>query len=685
MVRLSPPPTTPLHHRNRSEERTNGGNKLASSHHGCGGSIDLQRVQNGSIKFTQPGPVAEYTSITYDDGNTGKPLELDTACTWVIDVPADGTVRLEGVSVDGGSEVTVLCGASGERRGLVAGERALLLGCGTAVVTWRALGPTSSQHNIQLFYTGQEAVWNSSERQGPWMGVSSVQRSSESFNGDGTPRNETKSMLTQGGRRGEGGEMGAGGEASLQPSESFVGDLELDRIPGSTPTLQGLSTTSSPQAGLTVAGHADREVPLLPEEEPDNRKDTSGTAQLADHVTTGALRLALSLTSSPLAGPGEPGRTPTPQRYTLAGLTEQSGAPGRRSTRSIRVWRGEWGPGITSDPQGLKVTSEVTPSQTERGLTSVPVTVESIELLLQVILEESSSDLTTSIEEDTTAWVATYLQRAPGFQDLQGVWSSGRAVQSVVVFKTSGALAWLGVSGADSLLERTGLAQAVREGRSFRGSKVTNITVGGLQEDVCLWLFRCSAGFECVSGPSHMAICSSVCHTDYCHNHGICTHHPHQPPLCHYRRFNHFDELSGRFWGRSINGSADSLDNPAFTRSDELLHLRALDRTCCYHDDTLSLGSTCPSNGTHLNTVYTHGSQYGWEVSEVSLAECVVDSGKASDLSVCSWPIEPIQWTPFPLLKQLSSSHRTTPVRAPRPRSYCEGMELVEVEKSWTA
>ncbi|XP_041725352.2 uncharacterized protein LOC121555583 [Coregonus clupeaformis] len=186
------------------------GNKLASSHHGCGGSIDLQRVKNGSIKFTQPGPVAEYTSVTYNDGNTGKPLELDTACTWVIDVPADGTVRLEGVSVDGGSEVTVLCGASGERRGLVAGERALLLGCGTAVVTWRALRPTSSRHNVQLFYTGQEAVWNSSERQGPWMGVSSVQRSSESFNGDGTPRNETKSMLTLGGRRGEGGEMGSG-------------------------------------------------------------------------------------------------------------------------------------------------------------------------------------------------------------------------------------------------------------------------------------------------------------------------------------------------------------------------------------------------------------------------------------------------------------------------------------------
>ncbi|XP_055763637.1 uncharacterized protein LOC129839937 [Salvelinus fontinalis] len=48
---------------------------------------------------------------------------------------------------------------------------------------------------------------------------------------------------------------------------------------------------------------------------------------------------------------------------------------------------------------------------------------ESIELLLQVILEESSSDLNTSLEDDTAAWVAPYLQRAPGFQDLQGVWS----------------------------------------------------------------------------------------------------------------------------------------------------------------------------------------------------------------------------------------------------------------------
>lgn len=80
--------------------------------------------------------------------------------------------------------------------------------------------------------------------------------------------------------------------------------------------------------------------------------------------------------------------------------------------------------------------------------------------------------------------------------------------------------------------------------------------------------------------------------------------------VCSYRRFNHFDELSGRFWLRSWAGSADSLDNPAFTRSDELLHLRALDRPCCYHDDTLSLASTCPSHGTRINTIYPHRCTY---------------------------------------------------------------------------
>ncbi|XP_044047690.1 flocculation protein FLO11 [Siniperca chuatsi] len=403
---------------------------------------------------------------------------------------------------------------------------------------------------------------------------------------------------------------------------------------------------------------------------------------------------------------------------------------------------------LTSVPSGSSTTSQtpkfyIVPDQ------PAAIRVKSIELLLQIIVEESRSAFTSRLEEDTAAWVEPYLQRAPGFSRLLGVWSSGHAVQSLVEFKTSGALQWLSMTGPTSLLERTGLAQAVREGRSFRSSKITNITLGGLQGDVCDWLLQCQAGYKCVSQPGTSNYsCSSVCHFDYCHHHGICTHHPGQLPVCRclvgedfwymgqrcdvkmtrvrlvgaclaillimvtaigvlafvavrryrailiqakvdqtrssYRRFNHFDELSGRFWLRSWAGSADSLDNPAFTRSDELLHLRALDRPCCYHDDTLSLASTCPSHGTRINTIYPHSSQYGWRGSEMSMGDGVLDSGKASDLSVCSWPVEPIQWTPFPLLQQLASQ-RTPTVRVSRPRSYCEGMELVDLGKSWTA
>ncbi|KAF7663423.1 hypothetical protein LDENG_00209790 [Lucifuga dentata] len=379
----------------------------------------------------------------------------------------------------------------------------------------------------------------------------------------------------------------------------------------------------------------------------------------------------------------------------------------------------------------------------------VGIRVELIELLLQIIVEESSSAVIVGLEEYTTAWVEPYLLRAPGFRRVLGVWSRGHAVQTLLEFQTRGALQWLETTGPTSLLERTGLAQALREGRTFRSSKITNITVGGVQGSVCDWLLQCPAGYQCVPQPgiaNHS--CSSVCYSDYCHHHGICTHHTGQLPVCRclvgedfwymgqrcdvkmtrarlvgaclaillimvtiiavmalvavrrykailiqakvdqtrssYRRFNHFDELSGRFWLRSRAGSADSMDNPAFTRSDELLHLQALDRPCCYHDDTLSLASTSPSHGTHINTIYPHSSQYGWRGSEMSIGDGVLDSGKASDLSVCSWPVEPIQWTPFPLLQQLAS-HRTPTVRASRPRSYCEGMELVDMGKSWTA
>ncbi|XP_064178714.1 mucin-19 [Anguilla rostrata] len=375
---------------------------------------------------------------------------------------------------------------------------------------------------------------------------------------------------------------------------------------------------------------------------------------------------------------------------------------------------------------------------------------ETVQLLLQMVLEsgspgEQKSPQPESIKEDVVNKVEPLLQKAPGYEGLRVSWTSGNAVvQGVPVFNTARALSWLGAPGG--LLDVTGLRENVRRGLYVGGAKVANITVGGLQPELCSWLFLCPSGFQCVPTSLGNASCTSLCHTDYCKNSGICTHHHGQQPMCQcpvgedfwymgrwcdfrmtrqrlvgvclgvlftvavlmatlsyliirrfkamliqakvdqtrssYRRFNHFDELSSRFWLRSWPGSADSLENPAYSRSDELLHLRALDRTCCYHDDTLSIASTYPGSGTHVNTVYAHGSHYNWDLSDGSINEWIADSGKASDLSVCSWPIEPIQWTPFPLLQQLGI-HRAA--KTPRPHSYCEGMELVDMEKTRTA
>ncbi|XP_050976190.1 mucin-4 [Labeo rohita] len=363
---------------------------------------------------------------------------------------------------------------------------------------------------------------------------------------------------------------------------------------------------------------------------------------------------------------------------------------------------------------------------------------KTFQVLLQIVLER---DYTPSMRLHE---VETFLQSLSGFHNQHVTWHSGPVLQTVVQFQTVEALSWLG--RVESLLQEAGLNPLPKKGIFVGGVRVKNITVGGLQTDVCEWLFECPSGFQCVSLKGNTS-CTSVCHSEYCKHQGICVHRLGQQPVCQcpvgedywfmgqrcdlrmtrprlvgvcfgvllavaavmallsyltvrrfktmlmqakveqtrssYRRFNHFDELSARFWGRSWPGSEDSLDNPAFTRSDELLHMRALDRTCCYHDDTLSVVSTYHGSGTHLNTVYPHGSQYGWDLSNCSLADGVVDSGKASDLSVCSWPIEPIQWTPFPLLQQLNRN--TTTVKVSRPRSYCEGMELVDLEKSWTA
>ncbi|KAF1568527.1 Interphotoreceptor matrix proteoglycan 2, partial [Eudyptes schlegeli] len=265
--------------------------------------------------------------------------------------------------------------------------------------------------------------------------------------------------------------------------------------------------------------------------------------------------------------------------------------------------------------------------------------------------------------------------------------------------------------------------------------------------DPCAVLFACRAGFACVAGADGNATCTSLCHRDYCKNHGICTHPRDRGPLCQcpvgsdfwfmglrcdyrvtqqsllgmaagvllsivllgavvaavairrfkalllearadqtrssYRRFCRLDDVSAQYWSRSWLPSASSLDNPAFSNSEELLHLQILDNGCCSCGEDSGITDSAKHRPVPPARLACRPSfHYDWDTSSSSMNDPMVDSGKASDISVSSWPMEPIQWTPFPLLHQLS---RQRPHKGRRPRSYCEGMELVNLERSWTA
>uniref|UniRef100_A0A8C2YAG4 Mucin-5B-like n=1 Tax=Coturnix japonica TaxID=93934 RepID=A0A8C2YAG4_COTJA len=48
----------------------------------------------------------------------------------------------------------------------------------------------------------------------------------------------------------------------------------------------------------------------------------------------------------------------------------------------------------------------------------------------------------------------------------------------------------------------------------------------------CAALFSCPDGFACVVGSDGNATCTSLCHRDYCRNHGVCAHPRGRGPLC---------------------------------------------------------------------------------------------------------------------------------------------------------
>ncbi|NXM31010.1 IMPG2 protein, partial [Oxyruncus cristatus] len=296
--------------------------------------------------------------------------------------------------------------------------------------------------------------------------------------------------------------------------------------------------------------------------------------------------------------------------------------------------------------------------------------------------------------------------------------------------------------GLDVLLEATLGSSGTRPGLAVETAPVLRHEALVRTLDPCTVLFACPAGFACVSGADGNTTCTSLCHRDYCKNHGICTHARDHQPLCQcpvgsdfwfmglrcdyrvtqqgllgtaagvllsivllgavlaavavrrfkalllearadqtrssYRRFCRLDDVSAQYWSRSGLPSASSLDNPAFSNSEELLHLQVLDNGCCScQEDSGDSGGA-----KRARLPYRPSFHYDWDTSSSSMNDPMVDSGKASDISVSSWPMEPMQWAPFPLLHQLS---RQRSHKACRPHSFCEGLELGTLERSWTA
>ncbi|XP_053847677.1 nascent polypeptide-associated complex subunit alpha, muscle-specific form-like [Vidua macroura] len=340
--------------------------------------------------------------------------------------------------------------------------------------------------------------------------------------------------------------------------------------------------------------------------------------------------------------------------------------------------------------------------------------------------------------------VAPLFTAVPGFLRLEvtGIREGSVVLRYDALF----AAEQLPVPGLDELLEAALGSARARPGLAVGSAPVLRHAALARPLDPCALLFACPSGFACVSRADGNVTCTSLCHRAYCKNHGICSHARDQQPRCQcpvgsdfwfmglrcdyrvtqqgllgtaagvllsivllgavlaavavrrfkalllearadqtrssYRRFCRLDDVSAQYWSRSGLPSASSLDNPAFSNSEELLHLQVLDGGCCGcrgHAAVTDGAKRGPGPGARPQRQPSF--HYDWDTSSSSMNDPMVDSGKASDISVSSWPMEPIQWAPFPP-HQLS---RQRPHKARWPQSSCEGLELGTLERSWTA
>ncbi|NXP40553.1 IMPG2 protein, partial [Leiothrix lutea] len=438
-------------------------------------------------------------------------------------------------------------------------------------------------------------------------------------------------------------------------------------------------------------------------------------------------------TDSQGEGPG------SPPAAVDTDLAQPSSSPrGRPDTDTPQVTRA----GVGRAPQVFIVEDQ--PPLLRASLLRVPCELV-LDMAFVPALQDPESPERQELLQSFNQTVTPLFTPVPGFLRLE---VTGIRWGSVVLsYDALFAAEQLPVPGLDRLL-----GAALGSGRAPPGLAVGTAPVlrhAALARplDPCAVLFACPAGFACVSRADGNVTCTSLCHRDYCKNHGICSHARDHQPRCQcpvgsdfwfmglrcdyrvtqqsllgmaagvllsiillgavlaaiavrrfkalllearaeqtrssYRRFCRLDDVSAQYWSRSGLPSASSLDNPAFSNSEELLHLQVLDSGCCgCRGDSAVTDGAKRGSAPCAHPQCQPSFHYEWDTSSSSMNDPMVDSGKASDISVSSWPMEPIQWAPFPLLHQLS---RQRPHKARWPQSACEGLELGTLERSWTA
>ncbi|XP_039947415.1 uncharacterized protein LOC120766116 [Hirundo rustica] len=436
-------------------------------------------------------------------------------------------------------------------------------------------------------------------------------------------------------------------------------------------------------------------------------------------------------------GPLAPGSTAVAQGAGGTDLAQPSSSPrGRTDTGTPQVTLA----GVGRAPQVFIVEDQ--PPLLRASLLRIPCELV-LDMAFVPALQDPASPERRELLQSFNRTVTPIFTSVPGFLRLEV--TAIREGSVVLRYDALFAAEQLPVPGLERLLG-TALGSA-RPGLAVGAAPVLRHAALARPPDPCAALFACPPGFACESRADGNATCTSLCHRDYCKNHGICSHARDHQPRCQcpvgsdfwfmglrcdyrvtqqsllgmaagvllsiillgavlaaiavrrfkalllearaeqtrssYRRFCRLDDVSAQYWSRSGLPSASSLDNPAFSNSEELLHLQVLDSGCCG-----CRGDSAVTDGAKWGSAPCAHPQcrpsfrYDWDTSSSSMNDPMVDSGKASDISVSSWPMEPIQWAPFPLLHQLS---RQRPHKARWPQSLCEGLELGTLERSWTA